>query len=195
MKRKKQKKRIILLAVFLLIAAAWGMRVYWLNQKYPDVERKTYDLQEEVELGKDIIDYDTMEGYFVTIESADIYEYEDLLSQYDLEDFMERDAPERIYLLKVRLRNTDNTETGIDVLSWKIQSNSVSQSLDFELYYELNQLDTYSVALREDSEKEFLLPYNLRKDFFYPSEWENLEDYEMWLTVTWYPTKKMLLLI
>ena len=91
MKRKKQKKRIILLAVFLLIAAAWGMRVYWLNQKYPDVERKTYDLQEEVELGKDIIDYDTMEGYFVTIESADIYEYEDLLSQYDLEDFMERD--------------------------------------------------------------------------------------------------------
>ena len=194
MKRKKQKKRIILLAVFLLIAAAWGMRVYWLNQKYPDVERKTYDLQEEVELGKDIIDYDTMEGYFVTIESADIYEYEDLLSQYDLEDFMERDAPERIYLLKVRLRNTDNTETGIDVLSWKIQSNSVSQSLDFELYYELNQLDTYSVALREDSEKEFLLPYNLRKDFFYPSEWENLEDYEMWLTVTWYPTKKMLLL-
>ena len=195
MKRKKQKKRIILLAVFLLIAAAWGMRVYWLNQKYPDVERKTYDLQEEVELGKDIIDYDTMEGYFVTIESADIYEYEDLLSQYDLEDFMERDAPERIYLLKVRLRNTDNTETGIDVLSWKIQSNSVSQSLDFELYYELNQLDTYSVALREDSEKEFLLPYNLRKDFFYPSEWENLEDYEMWLTVTLYPTKKMLLLI
>ena len=178
-----------------MIAAAWGMRVYWLNQKYPDVERKTYDLQEEVELGKDIIDYDTMEGYFVTIESADIYEYEDLLSQYDLEDFMERDAPERIYLLKVRLRNTDNTETGIDVLSWKIQSNSVSQSLDFELYYELNQLDTYSVALREDSEKEFLLPYNLRKDFFYPSEWENLEDYEMWLTVTWYPTKKMLLLI
>lgn len=195
MKRKKQKKRIILLAVFLLIAAAWGMRVYWINQKYPDVERKTYDLQEEVELGKDIIDYDTMEGYFVTIESADIYEYEDLLSQYDLEDFTERDAPERIYLLKVRLRNTNNTETGIDLLSWKIQSNSVSQSLDFELYYELNQLDTYSVALREDSEKEFLLPYNLRKDFFYPSEWENLEDYEMWLTVTWYPTKKMLLLI
>lgn len=195
MKRKKQKKRIILLAVFLMIAVAWGMRVYWLNQKYPDVERKTYDLQEEVELGKDIIDYDTMKGYFVTIESADIYEYEDLLSQYDLEDFMERDAPERIYLLKVRLRNTNNTETGIDLLSWKIQSNSVTQSLDFELYYELNQLDTYSVALREDSEKEFLLPYNLRKDFFYPSEWENLEDYEMWLTVTWYPTKKMLLLI
>ena len=195
MKRKKQKKRIILLAVFLLIAATWGMRVYWLNQKYPDVERKTYDLQEVVELGKDIIDYDTMEGYFVTIESADIYEYEDLLSQYDLEEFTERDAPERIYLLKVRLRNTNNTETGIDLLSWKIQSNSVSQSLDFELYYELNQLDTYSVALREDSEKEFLLPYNLRKDFFYPSEWENLEDYEMWLTVTWYPTKKMLLLI
>ena len=195
MKRKKQKKRIILLAVFLLIAAAWGMRVYWINQKYPDVERKTYDLQEEVELGKDIIDYDTMEGYFVTIESADIYEYEDLLSQYDLEDFTERDAPERIYLLKVRLRNKNNTETGIDLLSWKIQSNSVVQSLDFELYYELNQLDTYSVALRENSEKEFLLPYNLRKDFFYPSEWENLEDYEMWLTVTWYPTKKMLLLI
>ena len=195
MKRKKQKKRIILLAVFLMIAVAWGMRVYWLNQKYPDVERKTYALQEEVELGKDIIDYDTMEGYFVTIESADIYEYEDLLSQYDLEDFMERDAPERIYLLKVRLRNTNNTETGIDLLSWKIQSNSVTQSLDFELYYELNQLDPYSVALREDSEKEFLLPYNLRKDFFYPSEWENLEDYEMWLTVTWYPTKKMLLLI
>lgn len=42
----KKKKKIVLLAVFLLIVAAWGARVYWVNQEYPDVERKTYALQE-----------------------------------------------------------------------------------------------------------------------------------------------------
>lgn len=190
----KKKKRIILLAIGGLLILAWVARVYWINQKYPDVERKTYALQEEVELGKDIMDYDTMEGYFVTIESAQIYEYGDLVSLYNLNDFKEENAPERIYLLKVLLRNTNNTETGIDFLSWKIQSDSVGQSLDFKLYYELNNLDSCTIALRENSEMEFLLPYNLRKDFFYPSEWKNLEDYNMWLTVTWYPTKKMILL-
>ena len=184
----------MLLAVFLLIAAAWGARVYWFNQEYPDVERKTYALQEEAELGKDIIDYDEMDGYFATVESSQIYEYADFLTEYGLNDFTERYPPERIYLLKVRLRNTDNTETGVSFLDWYIQSNAVHEDINLDLYYEINQIDTYSVALRENSEKEFLLPYNLREDFFYPSEWENLEDYEMWLTVTWYPTKKMLLL-
>ena len=190
----KKKKKIVLLAVFLLIAAAWGARVYWFNQEYPDVERKTYALQEEAELGKDIIDYDEMDGYFVTVESSQIYEYADFLTEYGLNDFTERYPPERIYLLKVRLRNTDNTETGVSFRDWYIQSNAVNEDINLDLYYEINQIDFYTVALRENSEKEFLLPYNLREDFFYPSEWENLEDYEMWLTVTWYPTKKMLLL-
>ncbi len=190
----KKKKKIVLLAVFLLIAAAWGARVYWFNQEYPDVERKTYALQEEAKFGKDIIDYDEMDGYFVTVESSQIYEYADFLTEYGLNDFTENYPPERIYLLKVRLRNTNNTETGVNFRDWYIQSNAVHEDINLDLYYEINQIDTYSVALRENSEKEFLLPYNLREDFFYPSEWENLEDYEMWLTVTWYPTKKMLLL-
>ena len=190
----KKKKKIVLLAVFLLIVAAWGARVYWVNQKYPDVERKTYAMREEAELGKDIIDCDEMDGYFVTVESSQIYEYADFLAEYGLNDFTERYPPERIYLLKVRLRNTDNTETGVSFLDWYIQSNAVHEDINLDLYYEINQIDVYAVALRENSEKEFLLPYNLREDFFYPSEWENLEDYEMWLTVTWYPTKKMLLL-
>lgn len=150
--------------------------------------------RKEAELGKDIIDYDEMDGYFVTVESSQIYEYADFLAEYGLNDFTERYPPERIYLLKVRLRNTDNTETGVSFLDWYIQSNAVHEDINLDLYYEINQIDVYAVALRENSEKEFLLPYNLREDFFYPSEWENLEDYEMWLTVTWYPTKKMLLL-
>ena len=51
----KKKKKIVLLAVFLLIAAAWGAQAYRFNREYPDVERKTYALQEEAELGKDIM--------------------------------------------------------------------------------------------------------------------------------------------
>ena len=190
----KKKKKIVLLAVFLLIAAAWGAQAYRFNREYPDVERKTYALQEEAELGQDIIDYDEMDGYFVTVESSQIYEYADFLAEYGLNDFMESYPPERIYLLKVRLRNTNNTETGVNFRDWYIQSNALHEDLNLDLYYEINQIDFYAVSLRENSEKEFLLPYNLREDFFYPSEWENLEDYEMWLTVTWYPTKKMLLL-
>ena len=189
----KKKKKIVLLAVFLLIAAAWGAQAYRFNREYPDVERKTYALQEEAELGN-IIDYDEMDGYFVTVESSQIYEYADFLAEYGLNDFMESYPPERIYLLKVRLRNTNNTETGVNFRDWYIQSNALHEDLNLDLYYEINQIDFYAVSLRENSEKEFLLPYNLREDFFYPSEWENLEDYEMWLTVTWYPTKKMLLL-
>lgn len=188
----KKKKRIILLAVGVLLVVVWAARVYWINREYPDVERKTYAFQEEVELEKDIIDYDEMDGYFVTVKSAQIYEYDELLSEYGLENFTELYAPDRVYLLKILLRNTNNTETGVSFLSWYIQSDAVLEDLNLDLYYELNNLDSYDIALRENSEMEFLLPYNLREDFFHTSEWKNLEDYNMWLTVTWYPTKKMI---
>lgn len=79
----------MLLAVFLLIVAAWGSAGILGYQEYPDVERKTYALQEEAELGKDIIDYDEMDGYFVTVESSQIYEYADFLAEYG-RDFTER---------------------------------------------------------------------------------------------------------
>ena len=93
----KKKKKIVLLAVFLLIAAAWGAQAYRFNREYPDVERKTYALQEEAELGKDIIDYDEMDGYFVTVESSQIYEYADFLAEYGLNDFMESYPPCLLY--------------------------------------------------------------------------------------------------
>ncbi|MEI3238952.1 MAG: hypothetical protein V8S32_02665 [Lachnospiraceae bacterium] len=154
----KKKKKIVLLAVFLLIAAAWGAQAYRFNQEYPDVERKTYALQEEAELGKDIIDYDEMDGYFVTVESSQIYEYADFLAEYGLNDFMERYPPERIYLLKVRLRNTNNTETGVNFRDWYIQSNAVHEDINLDLYYEINQIDTYAVALREIQRRSSFFP-------------------------------------
>ena len=48
------------------------------------------------------------------------------------------------------------------------------------------------VSFAFGSEMEFYLPYNLRDDFFKESDWNNLEEYPMFLTVTWFPNKKMI---
>ena len=126
-----------------------------------------------------------MDGYYVTLESAEIYEYEDLLSEYGFYDFYEAYPPDRIYLLKVNIRNTDSTEDGIDFSDWVLQSAEIREDLDWDLYYEMNNIEETAIALRTDS-------YNLRDDFFKESDWNNLEEYPMFLTVTWFPNKKMI---
>lgn len=188
----KKWTKILLSVICMGIVAAWGIRVYWVNQTYPDVNRQYYSMGEEVELGTDRFYYDSMDGYYVTLESAEIYEYEDLLAKYGFSDFQEAYPPDRIYLLKVNIRNTDSTEDGIDFSDWTLQSAEIREDLDWDLYYEMNNIEETAIALRTDSEMEFYLPYNLRDDFFKESDWNNLEEYPMFLTVTWFPNKKMI---
>ena len=188
----KKWTQSLLSVICVGIVAAWGIRVYWVNRTYPDVNRQYYSMGEEVELGTDRFYYDSMDGYYVTLESAEIYEYEDLLSEYGFYDFYEAYPPDRIYLLKVNIRNTDSTEDGIDFSDWVLQSAEIREDLDWDLYYEMNNIEETAIALRTDSEMEFYLPYNLRDDFFKESDWNNLEEYPMFLTVTWSPNKKMI---
>ena len=188
----KKWTKILLSVICVGIVAAWGIRVYWVNRTYPDVNRQYYSMGEEVELGTDRFYYDSMDGYYVTLESAEIYEYEDLLSESGFYDFYEAYPPDRIYLLKVNIRNTDSTEDGIDFSDWVLQSAEIREDLDWDLYYEMNNIEETAIALRTDSEMEFYLPYNLRDDFFKESDWNNLEEYPMFLTVTWFPNKKMI---
>lgn len=189
----KNKKMWIGGAVALVLIFLWGVRVVHVNQKYPDVERKEYPQGEMVDLGRDVVFYDSMEGYEVRLDQAKIWNYQDLLNEHGIEEVAEQFfAPEKIYLVEITIKNVNNTETGINLGDLYIQSKSVYCDLDYALYYELNHLDTDAVALRENTEMRFLLPYNLRENHFRKNVWNHLEEYPMWLTVTWYPTKKIL---
>ncbi len=164
---KKRKKRGLFLCLFLAVAALWGWQVVRVNRQYPDVTRETYPLGQMVDLEDDVVYYDDMEGYSVRLNWAAVWEYQDLLDAYELGTVDEPfGAPERLYLLDITLVNTDNAEGGILLGDWYIQSLYETYDLDSAVFYAINQLDTEDVALRPNSEMEFLIPYSLRESRF-----------------------------
>lgn len=49
-----------------------------------------------------------------------------------------------------------------------------------------------AIALRENTEMVFHLPFGLYEENFRKKNWENLDDYEMYFVATLYPTKKVI---
>ena len=194
-------KKIVLIILGLFIIGGWITRVVWLNHTYPDVTREVYEAGDVVELGEDVIYYESMEGYSVRLEGAKVWDYEDFMENYqvsdeirqEVEEFESIEPPEKVYVLTITLINQDNTETGIFFRGWNVQSSDLFLDLNEELYRGANPgIDTVSVALRENSEKTFHLVYNMREFRFREAVWEEIEQYPMWLSVTAYPTKKMI---
>lgn len=194
-------KRIIIGAGILLLIVAWFLRVCWMNEKYPDVEKEYYSIGEMISIGNNYIYYDSMDGYEVRVNRARILTYQELLDAYqipeEIRDQVENmdplGAPEKVFDIDITLRNTDNKDTGISFSDWNVQSNDLFVDLNPDLYFGVNPgIETTSVALRENSEMDFHLIYNLRQSVVSSQVWDEIENYPMRLTISCYPVKKMI---
>jgi len=192
-----KKKWIGIGSFIFLLLLLWLIRVIWFNQTYPTINVYEYDMGEIVELGTDVVSYDVMQGYSVRVDSSKIWEYDDFADYYqvDREEVMNSPmpVPDRVYEVTVTIWNAENTETGIALRDWYIQSKDIKCSIMGILFSYANPgIDTTEIALRPNTEKTFHLTYSLTENRFRPGIWDSLEDYPMWLAVTWYPNKKMI---
>lgn len=163
------------------------------NSRFLPIQFQSFVLGQEVEMEKDILMNDTMEGYSITVESSKILTYENFLKEHGLEDIYSH-VPEKIYQLEVILRNKDAVYgTGVNLSEFYIQRGAICASMDLNLYSEINsEIDgVFMVALRPDSEIRLQLPFALYQSNFRKNTWEHLEAEKLGLVVALYPTKKV----
>ena len=196
MRQRKKRARIFLAAALaVLLAAAYAARYRQVNQELQGTPVEEYRIGEEVEMGKDFLINFTMEGYAVTVNRAEVLTYEGFLEKYSLEDVYSH-VPDKVYDVEVTLANKGAEEgVGISLDEFQVQGPATGGSLDTNLLSMCNEVleeGMTAIALRENTEMVFHLPFGLYEENFRKKNWENLDDYEMYFVATLYPTKKVI---
>lgn len=190
---KKIGKCLIAVIIAFFIVFTYRQRYNFVNQKLQSPKVESYHLGEEVEMGRDILINYTMEGYSIKVNKAEVLTYKDFLEKYHAKDEYTY-VPEKVYDVEIVLKNVDaDDETGIDLSEFYIQGLAVCASLDTNLYSSANPdlNGIFAIALRKDSEITIHLPFALYEDNFRADTWNHLEDFNMDLVATLYPTKKV----
>ena len=193
----KKKVWRAVLAVFVLaaLASAYAARYRQVNQELQGTPVEEYRIGEEVEMGKDFLINFTMEGYAVTVNRAEVLTYEEFLEKYSLEDVYSH-VPDKVYDVEVTLANKGAEEgVGISLDEFQVQGPAMGGSMDTNLLSMCNEVleeGMTAIALRENTEMVFHLPFGLYEENFRKKNWENLDDYEMYFVATLYPMKKVI---
>ena len=186
----------VILVVAIFLAFVCAERIRYVNRQLQDAPVQKFQTGETVAFEKDILINDTMEGYSVRVDRAEIVDYKDFLEKYDAVDEYTY-VPDKVYDVEVTLKNTDADEgTGINLIEFYVQGPAVVCGLNTDLLGVANpQLDgVYAIALRDNTELVLHLPFDMNEAYFKERTWDNLEDLDMNLVATLYPVKKVIAL-
>lgn len=193
------KKRVVITVILVLsffLSFVCAERIRYVNRQLQDVPVQKFQKGETVAFEKDILINDTMEGYSVRVDRAEILDYKEFLGKYDAEDEYTY-VPDKVYDVEVTLQNTDADEgTGINLIEFYVQGPAIVCGLNTDLLGVANpQLDgVYAIALRDNTKLVLHLPFDLNKSYFKERTWAHLEDLDMNFVATLYPVKKVIAL-
>ncbi|MBM7542283.1 DUF5028 domain-containing protein [Amphibacillus cookii] len=207
-------KKILLVLLYAILLIGLSIRIWYINKDVTVPPVSLFEIGEEVAIEKDIFldEFENMDGYTVTVNSAEIIPYETFLAKYDYQEdeenplFEESDMtfPEMVYDLHLTIKNTntiDNPEkhSGINFINYQLMGTDFSLQISDPLYMIANPDLEGKVAdgfrLRPETEMDFHLPF-----YFAPSsivervEVEDIKEDNVYLTVSLYPTAKQILI-
>lgn len=195
---------VLLLAVILL--GLWTWKVYSVNAnlKYrPQTE--TYVTGEMVALGDNYF-YDTKEdpdGYYVRVDSADVYHYEDFAKEIGLEtdDYYYKstaiDPNSYVYVLNVTFKNDDNENGVIRFGCFSLLDESLMLRVDHTLW---NQMEPEwagydMLKLKQYSEATLRIPFTVNmysSQYTYRWAMQNIREDTFWLCISHFPVRKLI---
>ena len=76
----------VILALSIFLAFVCTERIRYVNRQLQDAPVQKFQTGETVVFEKDILINNTMEGYSVRVDRAEILDYKDFLEKYDAED-------------------------------------------------------------------------------------------------------------
>jgi hypothetical protein len=190
---KKPIKIIITVLVLAALGFAYTERVITVNKAFADAPVTRYEVGTEVSFGDNILMDFSMKGYSVIVNHAQVLTYEEFLEKYHAEDEYTY-VPEKVYDVNITLKNVDADETvGVNIMDFYIQRLAISESVDLNLYTEVNpeMNGATSIALRKNSEIEIHLPFSLWKEHYSSYTWRHLAETPIDFVATLYPEKNV----
>lgn len=188
----KMKNRFTFLVISIIIIIAYIVRVVHINSDNISPDIITYKLGDEVPIEDDYFNSsdEKMNGYTIKVLDTEIISMEKFQTEHS--SFISDLQAENIFLVKVLVRNVDNTlesNAGINFGHYLIQEGSYINMLNRDAYPFVNKFNSLSFSLRCDSEMEFILPFNIDSQYI---DVEKLKSGESTLVVSLYPHKKII---
>lgn len=206
--RTRVKKVFLISTVVLLTAVCIRIAYVNISAQKPGIEE--YGINETVYFENDFFEKadEQSNGYSLTVLNYGIIKTEDYAKKHNitLPDKPSEDdpnahlyyIPEYIYEVEIKVKNTNNTETGLDFSQIRLISSNIYLEVHDDIWMLLHpQLSgNKRLKLREDSEANISLPYAVPYAFKDDSyvDLDMLYNREFVMSLSKYPTDKRILL-
>lgn len=192
-------KKILIIAVAVVLAVGWGIRFYTVNKDVDKPIVQVFSKGEEVPIGQDFFDYanEDMDGYTVTVLGAELLSVQDFLQRYDATEQAEilGRFTDYIYTVRVSVANQHNPYTdqkGIALQRYALQGTDYILSFEDTCYQIANPgMPGASFSLRQGTNMEVTLTFDVMSKV---TGIKHLSDDTPKLLITQYPHQKMITL-
>ncbi|QUO32698.1 hypothetical protein KFE17_02790 [Faecalicatena sp. Marseille-Q4148] len=186
-KNKKEVLKIMGIAFVVILLAIWGIQVYRMNQKIPQVQTEVTEAREWFQWKKNVK---------LRTEGARFMENDEIRYLYRLDEDETEPFPGMILKLMwvtVSLKNDSSESADIDILDIGASTSGWSNIPDYDFYYKIgNPERPHHFELKPQEEVRMDLPYLFVKPNFRNGQWEKIEEKEYFLVTSLYPMKHVL---
>ncbi len=191
-----RKKIVLFVVLIVMLLIGWSWRYVSLNKFYQnacDQTRREYLTNDIVYFEDDFIDKGMhANGYWIRVDDFEIIDYQDYIIREKINLPDDHESAEKIALVYVTLCNESSKEPGVMLTEFVLRGIDCYSNMNWNLLLAANEglRDTPGISLSCGREYSVVLPYNLKKDLFSRTTWNNLDEYEFFLRVTFFPTAK-----
>ena len=187
MKNKGRQFTIIGILLTVVLITVWGILVYRVNQKIPQVQTEVTEAHEWFQWKNDVR---------LRTEGVRFMEDAEIRSLYPLEQNEMEPFPGimlKLMWVTISFKNDGNETADIDILDIGASTSGWSNIPDFDFYYKIGNPERehhFELAPKEEITME--LPYLFAEPNFRNGQWEKIEEKEYSLVVALYPVKRMI---
>lgn len=186
-KNKKEVLKIMGIAFVVILLAIWGIQVYRMNQKIPQVQTEVTEAREWFQWKQNVK---------LRTEGARFMENDEIRNLYRLDEDETEPFPGMILKLMwvtVSFKNDSSESADIDILDIGASTSGWSNIPDYDFYYKIgNPERPHHFELKPQEEVRMDLPYLFVKPNFRNGQWEKIEEKEYFLVTSLYPMKHVL---
>ena len=164
------------------------------RQRWSANTEKTYSVGEIVPIAPDFVGYNlAAEGYMLQVNRFEIVDYRAYTSalQYDGTDRSR--IPDKVALVSVTVSQQNSPAEGFPLTELSLYTTDMLMNMDWDLLGVVNPIldGATGIRLQDGASCDILLPFDLYRYRFTSAEWNRLEQSNIWLQVTNYPTRKI----
>lgn len=195
---KDKKKFWLIFSVAAVVLFVWMIRYKAINQdcrqRWSANTEKTYSVGEIVPIAPDFVGYNlAAEGYMLRVNRFEIVDYRAYTSalQYDGADRSR--IPDKVALVSVTVSQQNSPAEGFPLTELSLYTTDMLMNMDWDLLGVVNPIldGATGIRLQDGASCDILLPFDLYRYRFTSAEWNRLEQSNIWLQVTNYPTRKI----